>query len=365
MKSWIIRNNKVKVGVTDRCGFLEPVVFTINGREISPLSIAPWDNEKHDSSIPPMLRWLRNDFFCAPFGDSDFLQDEPRPHGASANDVWSLLNLTNGKIELELSKKIMGAKVKKIISIIEDQSVIYEDHIFEGGKGKIPVGHHLMLKAEELLLLGFSKWIYGGTPPSPIESNDESGRSLLMYPQKFDNLGEVKLSNGEIIDLTVFPSMTNHEDLLMLVSDVTQPFAWSTAVSKNAGWVFFALKPPGVLRNTVLWFSNGGRFYPPFSGRHRNVIGIEETASFFHLGHKASIDKNFLNENGIKTFIELNGGTFHVRYLFGFAHIPNSFSKVQSIEATDDGINIIDANGKEVFTKVNLNFILENIKENR
>jgi hypothetical protein len=363
MKNWIIKNNKVKVGVTEDCGFLDPVIFYLKEKEISPLNIAPWQNEKLDSSIPPMLRNLRNDFFCAPFGDSDFLEGEASAHGATANDRWNEIIITNNKIELELSKKIMGAKVKKIISIVEDHSVVYEEHIFEGGSGKIPVGHHLMLKVEEQILLNFSDWIYGGTPPFTIEPNPEMGNSLLFYPQEFKSLNKVKLANGEFTDLTKYPTLKNSEDLLMLISDETLPFAWSTATAPKSGWLFFALKSPRVLRNTVLWLSNGGRFYSPFSGRHKNVIGIEETTSFFHLGHIASINKNFLLNKGYKTFIELDNTRYKIRYLFGFISVPNNFSRVNSVEPFIDGINIIDENGIKVFTKVNLNFIYENEKE--
>ena len=365
MNNWIIQNNKVKVGVTEICGQLDPVVITIDGKEISPLSKAPWVNEVHDNNAPPMLRNLRNDFFCAPFGNSDYLEDESRAHGSTANERWDEININPDKIELELSKKVMGAGVKKIILIIDDQSVVYEEHIFRGGKGRIPIGHHLMLKADEQLLLNFSNWTYGGTPSSPIEIDPEKGRSLLLYPQEFKSLNEVKLSGSEYIDLTKYPSLNDHEDLIMLVSDDSLPFAWSTATAPKAGWVFFAIKSPRILRNTILWLSNGGRYYPPFSRRHKNVIGIEETTSFFHLGHKASINKNFLNEKGYKTFIELNEGTFSARYLFGLASIPHNFSRVHSIEPYNGGINIIDENRLKVFTKVNLNFIYENEEETK
>ncbi len=360
MKNWVIRNYKVKVGVTEECGFLDPVVFNIGNKEISPLNIAPWHNEELDDSTPPMLRNLRNDFFCAPFGENDLLNEESGTHGFTANGKWNLINAGKDKIELELSKKVMGAKIKKIISITEDHPVVYEEHIFEGGEGKIPVGHHLMLKAEEQLLLSFSKYIFGATPPSPIETDPALGKSLLLYPQEFNNLNEVKLSNGETADLTKYPSLKDHEDLLMIVSYNELPFAWSSAASPKSGWLFFSIKSPKVLRNTVLWFSNGGRFYPPFSGRHKNVIGIEETSSFFHLGHKASINKNLLSEKGIKSFIELKNETYNVKYMFGLVPIQNNFLEVKTIEACNDGINIIDKNGVKIFAKVNLNFIYEN-----
>ncbi|MCK7528613.1 MAG: hypothetical protein MZV64_69205 [Ignavibacteriales bacterium] len=65
-----------------------------------------------------------------------------------------------------------------------------------------------------------------------------------------------------------------------------------------------------------------------FSSRHKNVIGIEETVSFFHLGHKASIENNFLNERGFKTFIELNENKIiEIPYLFGVVRIPQNLGR--------------------------------------
>ncbi len=364
MKNWLIENDLVKTGVTEIGGFLDPLVFKINGKEISPFNRAPWISENTlDESIPPMLRMLRNDFFCAPFGDSDLLENENRAHGVTANDCWKEIEIKKNKISLELEKNILNARIRKNISVEENHPIVYEEHIFEGGEGEIPVGHHLMLKAENEIELNFSKFVFGGTPPSPVETDDSKGRSLLKYPQEFNSLQNVELSNGEKADLTIYPALRQHEDLLMLISDESLPFAWSTAVCKKEGWLFFALKNPKILRNTVLWFSNGGRYFPPFSGRHKNVIGIEEVTSFFHLGHKASTENNFLRERGFPTSIKLNKDkNVSLRYLFGIVPISKEFGRVKNIEAFENGINIIDESNNKIFTKVNLNFITE-VKE--
>ena len=82
MKIYSVQNEKVKVGVTEECGHLSPVQFFLDSKTIEPLNIAPWYDEKLDDSIPPMLKLLRGDFFCAPFGASDILKDEDRDHGS-------------------------------------------------------------------------------------------------------------------------------------------------------------------------------------------------------------------------------------------------------------------------------------------
>ena len=54
--------------VTRIGGHLGPVTFDRRGRKIMPLSVAPWAAERLDLATPPIIRALRGDFFCMPFG---------------------------------------------------------------------------------------------------------------------------------------------------------------------------------------------------------------------------------------------------------------------------------------------------------
>ncbi len=357
MKIFKLKSNKVSLGITEQGGHLSDVTFIVNSKIIKPMHVAPWVNENLDDSIPPILKILRGDFFCAPFGDCDVLEDEIRPHGASANDFWNVINHTDSSIELSLNKKIVGAELHKKVLLKNDHPVVYQQHEFIGGEGKIPIGHHSMLKEDKKLHLSFSNYVWAGTPNKEIEV-EPNGNSLLKYPQRFTSLKEVKLFDNSISDLTIYPTLENHEDLLMLVSDVSLPFSWSAASCPESGWLWFTLKNPKILCSTILWMSNGGRNYPPFSGRHKSVIGIEEVTSYFHLGHKASIETNELIKLGYKTYIELQPNkNYKIPYIFGLTEIPNNFKEVKNIESIKDGINIIDENDKSVLVRVDVNFL--------
>ena len=74
----------------------------------------------------------------------------------------------------------------------------------------------------------------------------------------------------------------------MVVSDAALPLAWTAVAFPRERFVWFALKDPKVLGGTVLWMSNRGRHYPPWSSRHLNVMGLEEVTANFHLGLAAS-----------------------------------------------------------------------------
>lgn len=358
MRTLRLKNSSVEVGILEDCGHLFPIRFFFDTKVIEPMHIAPWVSEELDSPTSPMLKYLRGDFFCAPFGASDLLADETRPHGSSANDKWDAIHIDDSSIKLELSKKISGAELIKEICIQENETVIYQKHTFIGGEGLLPVGHHAMLKIPSKAFISFSDFDFAGTPPQPIETKSNLGRSILKYPQQFSHLTNIKRFDNGAIDVSFYPFDTNHEDLYMLISKKDIPFGWSAVSCPEAGWLWYSIKNINSLPNTVIWLSNGGRYFPPFSSRHKNVIGVEETASFFHLGHKASVDNNFLNEKGFKTNIELSShGMVEIPYLFGIVQIPHEFGKVKSINEFENGIEISDDLQNKVYSKVNLNHI--------
>jgi hypothetical protein len=362
MKIHKLNNNNVEVGVIEECGHLFPVRFFFDYDVIEPMHISPWLNEEHDPETPPMLRYLRGDFFCAPFGDSDLLPDEQRAHGTPANDTWNKVEKTESLLKFKLAKKVSGSELTKAISIRENEHVVYQKHIFSGGQGKLPIGHHAMLKIPEKAFISFSDYQFGGTPPVPVESDPSKGNSILKYPQQFQDLTSVEGSDNRLFNTSVYPFDKDHEDLLMLISEDYLPFGWSAVSNPSEGWLWYSIKNINILPNTVIWMSNGGRYYPPFSSRHKNVIGVEETRSFFHLGHKASVESNFLNQKGFNTYIELSENIdIEVPYIFGVARIPGSFSRVKTITETENGIEITDINVNKITARVDLNFI-RNIK---
>ena len=124
--------------------------------------------------------------------------------------------------------------------------------------------------------------------------------------------------------------------------------------------MWFALKNPRILPETVLWQSNGGRSYPPFSSRHRRVIGLEEVCSYFHLGHAASIGDNPLAAPRHPD--RDHAGVVHqvaIPYVFGLAATPAGFGAVARVDEDDGGILLVDGNGREAFAAVDLSFVTD------
>lgn len=358
MTTFRMQSDQVTLGVTSVGGHLDGVVFRIGDTSYSPLHTAPWKDAVLDASIPPMLRMLRGDFFCAPFADNDVDPAETRPHGATANDTWELAGRDVHELRLRLAKPVSGATVDKIVRVHPGHAAIYQTHRFTGGEGDLPLGHHLMVRSENALRLGFSAHVWAGTPPTPVEPDAEQGRSLLEYPQRIESLRRVKRADGAIIDVTSYPWDNGHEDILMLVTDRGQRFGWTAVTDADAGWVLFALKRPEQLASTMIWMSNGGRTYAPWNGTHTRVLGLEEVTSYFHLGHALSIGDNEVKAAGHATSVKLSPERpTEIRYLFGLAACPSSFGRVEHIDPAPGGIKMRDEFGRLLLANVDLSFL--------
>ena len=87
---------------------------------------------------------------------------------------------------------------------------------------------------------------------------------------------------------------------------------------------------------TFLWFSNGGRDYAPWNGRHVGVLGIEEGRSNTSPGHSVSIAPNPLSEAGTPTALALRpDGEVSVHNVIGAVPLPASGSPVAAVERQD------------------------------
>jgi hypothetical protein len=168
------------------------------------------------------------------------------------------------------------------------------------------------------------------------------------------------MANGEKADLSRYPARRGFEDLVMLVSDDAIAFAWTAVAFPQQRFVWFALKDPRVLRETVLWISNRGRHYPPWNGRHVNVMGLEEVTSYFHFGLAESASPNPISARGFPTCLRLDARKpLAVNYIMGVTAIPAGFDRVVSIQALpgNKAIALQSASGKRTATQVDLDFV--------
>ena len=170
----------------------------------------------------------------------------------------------------------------KFVSLQPDQTAVYQRHVISGMSGPTSFGHHAMLKFPDRPGCGrisTSRFLRGQVAPIPFEKPEARGYSSLRPGATFESFREVPMQTGELADLSRYPARRGFEDLVLLESDPGLPFAWTAVTFSEEGYVWFALKNPRVLRQTILWISNGGRHYSPWNGRHVGVLGLEEVTS--------------------------------------------------------------------------------------
>jgi hypothetical protein len=365
--SWRFASDRVEAAITRQGGHLAPVRFRLPQGVVQPFSIAPWAEEKADPKLPPLLQSLRGDFFCAPFGGSERLYRGERhpPHGETANAPWKLESIRKSKTETELhlslKTKVRRGRVDKMLRLRRGETAIYCRHVLSGMSGKMNLGHHATLKfpgAAGSGLVSTSPISFGQVLPGPFEKPAERGYSSLKPGAHFSRLDQVSAADGTVADLSRYPARRGFEDLAMVVHEATPDFAWTAVTFPEQRYVWFALKDPRVLRSTVLWISNGGRHYPPWNGRHVNVMGLEDVTSYFHLGLPDSVGPNPVSRRGIATHLTLKSGTsLTVNYIMAVAAIPKKWGRVKTITPGPQGVTLHSNQGRAVHVPLDFNFL--------
>ena len=367
--SWPLRTRDVELFVTELGGHLGPVTFDRAGRKIQPYSVAPWAEEKIDPAAPAILRVLRGDFFCMPFGDNATAYHGERhpPHGETANARWRFESLDKDEaracLHLSLRTKTRRGRVDKYITLIPGHNAVYCRHVLSEMSGPMNLGHHAMLKfpdEPESGRVATSPIRYGQVLPFDFENPARGGYSALKPGALFKRLTHVPTAAGQMADLTRYPARRGFEDLVQVINAPSDALAWTAVTFPKQRYTWFALKDPNVLASTVFWLSNGGRHYAPWSFRHVNVLGLEEVTSFFHVGLAESARANELTRRGFPTALRLTPGRpLTVNYIMGVVATPAGFDRVQRIRPEAGRIVLTASSGKKVTAPLASDFLWE------
>ena len=333
----------VSVSLDLSVGHIAELKIRDGDRTLSPLHRAPWVDDPaagFPDGTPPNVQRLSGDFLCAPFGRNDI---EPAPsHGWPANSAWDHIETATRQDRqtavFRLRKQVMGAIVEKRITLIAGHPFIYQEHSFTGGAGAVSAAHHVMVHMEDGGDLAVSPKERAQTPPDALETDPSRGRSILAYPATTADLTAFPLANGGTADLTSYPVADKHEDFLTLVEKPGSPLGWSVVSRKAEQDRIIVLKRPDVLPVTMLWMSNGGRDYAPWSGRHKGVLGIEDGRASAS-GHADSVRENELNRSGIPTAFDLaSGRTIVMRQIVGACAAGPGEGRLGYLSIEDEGL---------------------------
>jgi hypothetical protein len=367
--SWCIATCEVEAFVTETAGHLGPVTFQVGGKKIMPFAIAPWLANRTKKDLPPILKVLRGDFFCLPFGGNakPFKGENHPAHGETANAKWKLESQTGDCLHVSLRTHVRPGRVDKYVFLRTGHSAVYQRHVISKMSGLMSFGHHAMLKFTDESGSGnisTSRFVYGQVLPVPFENPMQGGYCALRQGAKFTTLKKVPMATGGLTNLSRYPARRGFDDLAMIASDDQLQFAWTAVTNPKQRYVWFALKDPRMLRQTVFWFSNGGRHYAPWNGRYVNVMGLEEITGYFHLGLAESAKRNPLTAKGILTCLKLNPQKpAVVHYIMAMAPIPCNFDRVDAITPTADGqmVELRAASGRTTVAALDVNFLTSDL----
>jgi hypothetical protein len=370
--SFVLANPQVELAVTQLGGHLAPVTFFRDSAQpVRPYYVSPWQDEKPSKMPAPVLNTLRGDFFCLPFGgNSDPVAGEQHPpHGEVVGEPWKLRSSKRTgdvtTLTLGIETKVRPGRVTKELSLVEGQNVVYSRHIIEGFAGRVPLGHHATLampEKEGAVRIATSAFRFGMTYPRLFSDPKQREYQALLPGAKWNDLTKVPAAwkGAPDADLTRLPGRYGYADLIQLANEPWEKSngpAWTTATFADAGYVWFSLKDPAVLRTTVFWMENHGRHGHPWNGRN-NCLGLEDVTAYFADGLAASTRENVLTKEGVETAVELSADKpTAVNYIQGVVKIPAGFETVQMLEFAPGTVTIVSTTGKRVTAPVRHEFL--------
>jgi len=367
--SFLLETSAVHLAITAVGGMLAPVTFFPSEPEpIRPYAIAPWAQEPLPPDTPAMIAALRGDWFCSAFGGNDepVAGKQLPPHGETANARWEGIACGESEagcwLKLGVDLPLQGGRCEATTALLNNHAVIYQRHDLSALVGPCNPGHHATLAFPDKPgagRLSFSPFVYAQTYTAPAERPENRGYSWLKPDTEIHDLRTVPCIDGSVTDLSRYPARRGFEDIAILCADRSLEFAWSAVTFAAPGYVWFTLRDPQQFNSTLLWFSNGGRHFPPWSGRHVNVLGIEDITAYFHVGAAASLRANKLQERGIRThLLPDSSGRLPLNYIQGVARVPPEFDTVARIETSGAGrVSLISASGASVQAPCEVDFL--------
>jgi hypothetical protein len=286
---------------------LGPAWFHVDDRLVQPFAVAPWANDvgpQHEA-LPPLLKRLRGEWPCVPFGMPDSRENlppawasgipnreddaDPHPHGYSSNAHWELNRLEPDRIELvlEYPKDHPIERLTRTICASKTSAVLVIALKVQARKAvDLPIGLHAVLYLPQACggaHLTFSGDVQAWTLPVPLEPGisrlkpDVQGIALTRVP--CIAAGE----QSETEDLTRLPLSQGTEELVLVVGTQGHAQLVHTAECHAIDLTW----DPKVFPACLLWLSNRGRDSYPWNCRFL-AVGIEPIRSAFDLGTAVS-----------------------------------------------------------------------------
>jgi len=307
-------------------GFLAALRFDVGGRVIEPLYQAPWIDERPPVA-DPLLRRLRGEFLCLPFGVSHAPEavDDPAwrealrseldaasaPLGPSDRFVhgyppvhdWQLLDDAADALTIAIDFPVESPirRVTRTLRPDPDAAALDVVTTIEARRrARRPAGLHpnfALPAAPGSLRIEPARFAFGVAHPA----GPEKGVSRALPAADFTDLAAVPLAGGGLGRFDRLPFAFDTEEILLLAGCGGHV----SLVDESAGVAHTLTWNADQLPSLLLWMSNRGRRAAPWSGRNL-CLGVEPVASAFDLGCEASLAANPVARRGIATALQLD-----------------------------------------------------------
>jgi hypothetical protein len=311
---WALRWDKGSLVVQSLGAMLSPRFDLADGRSVAPFATAPWCSEPPLPSLPGVLRRMRGEWPCIPYGlaeprhrisptwrDWCYVEPEGPLHGPCANGRWSLVDRGADRltlrfhyppddaiawVEREIRVRMGAAAVECRLSIMPRRDAA------------LPIAIHPVLRLPDRprgLRLRVGAFRFGLTNPFEIAP----GSSVAGLARRFTDLSAVIAEDGRLLDLTHFPMHGRFEDAVQLVGAAGRVEADNLAER----YCFVMEWDTAAFPSCLIWISNAGIHEPPWNDRHV-ALGIEPICSAFDLGNRASTQENPISRDGEPTSVQ-------------------------------------------------------------
>ena len=306
---------------------LAPVTFALaDGRQVSPLHIAPWAGEPEAQEQPGILRRMRGDWPCAPFGYSvesegwaaDWAatmgpaEADEEVHGYCSNHDWRWREAPDGSLRLSIDYPAASPIARVERSVTPDSNaaaVDLEFSIIVRRRCRLPIGLHPVFRLPNqagAARLELGRFDCARTYPGTVEPS----APMFAMNQIFHDLAAVPGRDGKTIDASRLPFAADTEELLQI-----EGLNGSVALANDAeGYRVRLTWRTEHFPSLLLWISNRGRKFAPWNGRHL-ALGIEPVCSPFGLGPATAVADNPIARSGVPTAREFSpDAPFATRY---------------------------------------------------
>ncbi len=289
-----------------------------SGRMVEPLAKAPWAHEPGAALLPGILRQMRGEWPCVPFGMEEAAhlpkrwpsasgEDFP-PHGYGSNNHW--INTQHSGALVATIDYPNESPIQSLRRVMRPSGmgVELELTVLARLDCDLPIALHPVLNLPQTahganLDIGphTSVWshpIGSAQDPCPLTVDTVSPNITAMIRRDGGTLDLSRLPLDEASECRVFIPNASGRVVLDHGSE-----GWSTVLTWNTQ----------DFPSLMLWVSNRGRQGWPWSGRHL-AIGVEPCRAAFDLGPTISASRNPLNAEVPTTIAFKAGVPWHTSY---------------------------------------------------